>query len=901
MTLPNTLLIEITGFDAEGDALGQPVDPALREHDMVIFVVGHEAPEVGQHVLAKIKPIGDNQFIAKVLHKEKVADPELLGVFRHSSDENYSIQAYDGDRSTIYSVPASNVEKHRLSNGMVVRFRPIPDQRRLRGKLTIMPVQVLGVIANAEEGSESLIALFNNDIPQHFPAEVEAAAAALEKKLAAKDIKDREDLRALPIVTIDGADAKDFDDAVWAEEWRGGGYHIVVAIADVAHYVIEGGEIDKEAFNRGNSVYLPDKVVPMLPEVLCNDYCSLKPHEDRPVLTVHLYVDAEGRLRKYEFTRAVIHSHARLTYEQVQAAIDGKHDVVTESLWASTIKPLYDAYKILDKARAARGALELEMSEKKIVFNADGSPQDIQTRERFDAHKLIEEMMILANVAAAQALEEKKQPALYRVHPVPSAEKIAGLQGVLQSYGLKFSFKGKEPTPADYQPLLTRIQNLDAQDVLMMSVLRSQQQASYDPVNMGHFGLALTHYTHFTSPIRRYSDLIVHRALIASQKLPGQGALRINEKGKLTEIAEHINVTERRAQGAEYEAKDRFTARLYSAKVDQEFLGQVISVLKFGMFVRFDEGKAEGLLPMSALFDDFYEFDQTTQSLKGRRTNKTYKVGDKIKIVLTEADKTAARLTLSLPGYKDAPQRPSYGRKDSFERGRREGGDGERREFKPRREGGFRDRKEGGFKGKRDGFRPRRDEGRDGPARDGERREFKPRDDGDFKPREDREFKPRGEFKPRREGEFKPRSEFKPRGEGYRGNREGGDRPRRDGGRGGPARDGERREFKPRGDFQPRGEGGYRGNREGGDRPRRDGEFKPRSEFKPRGEGGNRPRREGEFKPRSEFKPRGEGGYKPREGGSDRPRRDGEGFKPRGEGGFKPRSGGFKGKPRRRD
>ncbi len=405
----------------------------------------------------------------------------------------------------------------------------------------------------------SLIAIATHDIPSVFPkAAIDEADAAQPVTLGS-----RTDLRNIPLVTIDGADARDFDDAVFAER-HDEGWHLIVAIADVAHYVKTGSALDKTAYERGNSVYFPDRVVPMLPEALSNELCSLKPHVERACMAVHLYLDKVGELTRWQFVRGVMRSHARLTYEQVQAAIDGGPDNVTAPLVEPVLRPLYGAFKCLLSARGKRGTLELDLPERKVEIE-NGKVKSIKVRERLDSHKLIEEFMITANVAAAAQLEQKGGVCLYRIHDKPTEMKLEGLRDFLTSLGISLV-----PSKQLHSRVLTQILENSAggphAQVVNEMMLRSQAQAIYSPDNIGHFGLALAKYAHFTSPIRRYADLVVHRGLIRAGKL-GDDGLTDTETERLEKIAEHISITERRAAAAERDANDRFISLFMADRV----------------------------------------------------------------------------------------------------------------------------------------------------------------------------------------------------------------------------------------------------------------------------------------------------------------------------------------------
>ena len=471
-------------------------------------------------------------------------------------------------------------------------------------------------------------------------------------------MKNRADLRALPLVTNDGADARDFDDAVWAEpdpdRNNPGGWRLLVAIADVAWYVRPGDPLDKEACERGNSVYFPDRVVPMLPEALSNGWCSLVPNEDRPCLAAHLRIDADGNLLSHRFERAMMRSAARLTYTQVQEAREGRPDDDTDPLTDTVIAPLYGAYEALARARKGRGVLELDLAERRVVIGEDGAVVRVETRERFDSHKLIEEFMICANVAAAVGLEEGKRPCVYRVHDQPSRDKLEALHQFLDTLGIKFP-RGQVVRAKDLNRILAKAEGRPDARMINEVVLRSQAQAVYDPANIGHFGLALRRYCHFTSPIRRYADLLIHRALIEGLGLGagGQGG----DVPDLARVSEHISATERRAAAAERDAVDRFTAGYLAEKVGAVFAGRINGVTRFGLFVTLDESGGDGLVPMSSLPDDYYVHDEKNHRLVGRSTRRAFHLGDAVEVRLAEANPITGGLILEMMEGGRAPSR----------------------------------------------------------------------------------------------------------------------------------------------------------------------------------------------------------------------------------------------------
>ncbi|MGQ0676352.1 MAG: ribonuclease R, partial [Rhodospirillales bacterium] len=534
----------------------------------------------------------------------------------------------------------------------------------------------------------SLIAIHTHDIPVAFPAE---ALAEAERALPVP-LGKRTDLCAVPLVTIDGADARDFDDAVWAEPDpdpdNRGGWHAVVAIADVAWYVRPGGALDRAARRRGNSVYFPDRVVPMLPEKLSNDLCSLRPNEDRAVLAVHLWFDGDGNKRGHRFLRGLMRSSARLTYEQVQAAQDGRPDDGTAPLLEPVIRPLYGAFRALVSERERRGTLDLDVPERKAVLDDQGRVTAIDRRQRLDSHRLIEELMIAANVAAAETLERARQPCMYRVHDAPTLEKAEALRDFLGPLGYRLA-KGQVLKPIQFTHILKQARGRPEAQVVNEVVLRSQALAQYSPDNIGHFGLALRRYAHFTSPIRRYADLMVHRGLIAGLEL-GEGGLPRGEPEDFAALGDLLSDCERRAVSAERDAADRYVASFLAGRVGESFPGRVSGVTRFGLFVSLSETGADGLVPISSLPRDYYDHDERGHRLVGRSTGRQYRLGEAAEVRLKEANPATGGLIFELLEGGDStesPPAPAGGR----------GGRGQRpgfgRKQKPRSHQSFRRRR----------------------------------------------------------------------------------------------------------------------------------------------------------------------------------------------------------------
>jgi ribonuclease R len=581
---------------------------------------------------------------AEALPERKV-DKRSIGIEKDQEDESgpiYFVGLY-APLSTGGGMvnPVSRQDKHAI---MVAEGRTKEARRGDLVRAIYSPrgwsvEEVLGEEDDA--GLVSLMAIETMDIPHVFPQEALDETNGIRVPL----LGDRTDLRDLPLVTIDGEDSRDFDDAVHATPEKNGGWKITVAIADVSHYVTPGSALDKEAYKRGNSVYFPDRVVPMLPEALSNDLCSLRPNEDRACMAAIMRIDADGQLTGTKIVRGLMKSAARLTYTEVQEAHDGNPNEKTKGIVDSIIKPLYGAYHTLAKARAARGTVELDLPERK-VFLKDGMIQDIVSRARFDSHKLIEEMMILANVAVATELLRKEQEALYRVHPKPDTTRWASTREFLQEMGLKTKAV-MHPAPQDLQNILTAVNGTDEAPLVNDMILRSMSQASYSPENIGHFGLALENYSHFTSPIRRYADLIVHRALIRAFGLGGDG-LTDHELGRLEIIGTHISARERVAQAAERETIDRYIALFLEDKVGMTFSARVSGVTKFGLFVNVDPYGADGLIPVRTLPQDYYIFDEKRHSLIGRRNGLTFRLAMPLTVRLVEVEAGTGRLLMEL-------------------------------------------------------------------------------------------------------------------------------------------------------------------------------------------------------------------------------------------------------------
>jgi ribonuclease R len=640
---------------------------------IIVRTEGRTAAElgVGDRILARLqaKGAGYEASIIRVLPK----GPErVIGVYAEVPGQGARIRPTD--RRLKYDYFIEPGQNGGAKKGDLVLADVLIGRRQ--GLTEARVVEVLGEMADRR--AISLIAIHSNDIPDVFSPQALAEAEAAQP-LVMDSGGVREDLRHLPLITVDGADARDFDDAVWAapddDPGNEGGWQVIVAIADVAHYVTFGGALDSEARRRGNSVYFPDRVVPMLPEALSNNLCSLRPDEDRAVLAVSMRLDANGRRLEHKFHRAMIRSAARVIYEDLQAAHDGAPNQQTGPILETVIEPLYGAWGALMRAREGRQPLDLELPEMQVTLGEDGRIADIRPRQRLQAHQVIEEFMIEANVAAAETLEAQKMPCVYRVHDQPDREKLLGLRDFLSSLGLSYSL-GERPRPELFNRILVKAKGTDYWEAVNQSILRSQSQARYDPENIGHFGLSRPRYAHFTSPIRRYADLLVHRALIRGGGF-GAGGLNDHETENLAETAEHISTTERRAMVAERDANDRYMAAFMAAQTGAEFSARINGVHRAGLFLTLDDTGADGLLPMRNLHDDYYLVDEAQKALIGERSGTRYQLGDSVAVRLVEANTLTGGLifelvTASAETSEGARGRPRIGklRKDGVRRGK---------------------------------------------------------------------------------------------------------------------------------------------------------------------------------------------------------------------------------------
>jgi ribonuclease R len=643
--LPEVGLIEISGVDEDGEVLARPLNWDSNEEPPVIYVIPPKdgtAPGPGDRLLARLEK-HDQSYEAHVIRRlDRENQTRLIGVLRETLADGWRLVPINKKERTEYALDKADLDG--AKHNELVAAEPKPG--RIAGFSRVKVVERIGSMDSPK--TISLIAIHDHGIPTEFPKAVIDEAKAAQPV----DPRGRTDLRAIPLVTIDPPDARDHDDAVWAgpddDAHNPGGHVVLVAIADVAHYVTPGSALDKEALKRGNSAYFPDRVVPMLPEELSADLCSLKEGVDRPCLVARMVFDAHGRKKSHVFQRGVMRSAARLTYARAQGAFDGNPDADINATVRKTLADVWAAYKSLTVARNHRDPLDLDLPERRVVLGADGKVASIAYRERLESMKLIEEFMVLANVAAAEALEQARTPLIYRVHDTPSKEKLFAFSDFLRTLNITFA-KGQVVQPGVFNRVLALAKGKPHEAVMNDVVLRSQAQAIYDPANIGHFGLNLAKYAHFTSPIRRYADLIVHRALIRAFKL-GDDGLSDREAATLGSVAEHITMTERRAMAAERDSTDRYVAAFMEDRVGQTFEARVTGVTRFGLFVRLAESGAEGLIPIRNLGADFFNHDEKRQALIGSRTRVAYGMGDLLKVELMEAAPLTGGLRFALAG-----------------------------------------------------------------------------------------------------------------------------------------------------------------------------------------------------------------------------------------------------------
>jgi len=683
--VPKVTVLRVTDVDDSGQAWAVPERWEAAAPEPRIRVLERNgrggALGIGDRILARTEQRG-NGYAAHPMKKLLKGSELVLGVVHKEGEGGLWLRPVE--KKERRELPISDVGN--AEPGDLVLAEKIGRPPRLTARVS----EVLG--DPFAPRSFSLIAIHKHGIPHEFPEQVLEEA----ERVARQDLGRREDLTHIPIVAIDPADARDHDDAVWAavddDPANPGGWKAIVAIADVSFYVRPGSALDKEARKRGNSVYFPDRVVPMLPETLSADICSLKEGEDRAALACHLQVSKEGQLKSWRFTRARVRIAANIAYEDAQAAIDASagHErvevaspvcympeiepdepPVAAALVESTLKPLWACWRALYKAREKRGPLELDLPERRVELDEKGRIASVAPRERLDAHRLIEDYMIAANVAAAKALEAKKAPVMYRDHEPPSREKLVALKDYLATFGIEFAL-GQVVRPATFNRIIERVGDAEFKPQVMEQILRTQTQAYYAPRNAGHFGLALGSYAHFTSPIRRYADLIVHRALVRAYGL-GEGGLSDHEAEAMEVTGELISQLERRAMEAERDTLDRYVAAFLSERVGDLVDCRITGVQPFGFFATVEGLGGDGLVPVSTLGAEHFRYDEARQALVGEESGEAFTLGQRLKLRLAEANPVSGGLRFELPGSEGfAPVRGHGVKRD----GRRDGGKG---------------------------------------------------------------------------------------------------------------------------------------------------------------------------------------------------------------------------------
>jgi ribonuclease R len=650
--LPPVSVLQMKGPDDSGDQFARPLEwHGEGVEPTVLYVPRATDPALGEgdRILARLQVVheDDHNYEARLIRRIGASPKKIVGIYRKGAEGGRIVPIDKGDDKE-WRVPPDNTAG--AKEGELVEAEQAGPKSRMGLPLARIVMRLGDPTAPR---AVSLIAIHQHGIPDDFPQEVLDEADAQKPA----GLSGRTDLRDMPLVTIDPADARDHDDAVFAEPdtdpKNPGGHLIWVAIADVAHHVRPGTQLDREAKKRGNSSYFPDRVVPMLPDRLSGDLCSLHEGVPRACLAVCMKIDADGNKLSQRFVRGLMRSPASLNYQEVQAAMDGAPNARTEPLLDPVIRPLYAAYDALKTARAARQPLELDLPERKIVLDEDGKVTSVAFTERLDAHRLIEEFMILANVAAAETLIAKKQPLLFRVHEEPPVEKLDSLRETAKAAGLTLA-KGQVLQTRHLNKLLADAAGSPDAELINISTLRSMTQAYYNPQNFGHFGLALMNYAHFTSPIRRYADLIVHRALIAAHGW-GDDGLPAQDIENLETTAQHISDTERRSMLAERDTTDRYLAAFLSDRIGAEFTGKISGIAKFGVFVKLDESGADGLIPISTLGNEYFHFDRDNGTLMGGTTGRILALGMAARVKLLEAAPVTGGIALEMLELEGEP------------------------------------------------------------------------------------------------------------------------------------------------------------------------------------------------------------------------------------------------------
>lgn len=648
--LPPVSVLEVTGPDRDGDLFAKPMEWNGEGQQPLVLVIpraSDPALGAGDRILARLTAVKgeEHHYEARLIRRIGANPRKIVGIFRKRA-EGGRIVPIDKGADKEWSVSADAMAG--AQDGELVEA----ELAGPKGRMGLPPARIVERLGDpSAPKAVSLIAIHQHMIPDDFPDDVIAQADAAKPV----GLKGREDLRELPLITIDPSDARDHDDACFAEAdpnpANPGGHILWVAIADVAAYVTPNSALDREARKRGNSTYFPDRVVPMLPDRLSGDLCSLHEGVERACIAVRMVLDAQGNKITHDFHRGLMRSPASLHYEEVQAAIDGQPNERTESFLEPVLKPLYEAYQSLKHARAKRQPLDLELPERRIELDEDGTVRSVRFRDRLDAHKLIEEFMVLANVAAAETLIAKKTPLLFRTHEEPTPEKLDALRETAQASGYILA-KGQVLQTAHLNQLLDQAAGRDDAELINLSTLRSMTQAYYGSDHIGHFGLALRSYAHFTSPIRRYADLIVHRALITAHGW-GKDGLSPHDIEDLDATGAHISDTERRSMVAERDTTDRYLAAYLSERVGDEMTGRISGVARFGAFVKLDETGADGLIPMRNLGREYFHHDANAGTLMGADTGMTIGLGQRVKVRLSEVVPVTGGIALELLEVED--------------------------------------------------------------------------------------------------------------------------------------------------------------------------------------------------------------------------------------------------------
>lgn len=648
--LPPVSVLQVSETSPDGDLYARPLEWHGEGREPVVILVtraSDPALGAGDRILARLTQVQDGEinYEARLIRRIGANPRKIVGIFRKKS-EGGRILPIEKASDTEWQVPEGAT--HGAKDGELVEA----EQAGPKGRMGLPRARIVTRLGDpTAPKAVSLIAIHQHGIPDDFPDAVVAEA----DHAAPFDLGDRKDLRDLPLITIDPSDARDHDDAVCAfsdtDPKNAGGHVLWVAIADVAGYVTPGSALDREARKRGNSSYFPDRVVPMLPDRLSGDLCSLHEGVPRACIAVEMTLDASGEKIRHRFHRGFMRSPASLHYEEVQAAIDGTPNDRTAPLLDPVLRPLYAAYAALVKARARRQPLDLDLPERHVELAEDGTVRAVSFKDRLDAHKLIEECMVLANVAAAETLIAKKSPLLFRVHEEPPPEKLESLRDTAEAAGFSLA-KGQVLQTAHLNRLLDQAAGSDEAELINLATLRSMTQAYYSPKNFGHFGLALQSYAHFTSPIRRYSDLIVHRALISAHGWGADG-LSPEDVDRLEPTAAHISDTERRSMMAERDTTDRYLAAFLSERVGNEFSGRISGIARFGVFVKLDETGADGLIPMRNLGREYFHYDRDSGTLMGADSGIVIGLGQRVLVRLTEAAPVTGGLALELLELED--------------------------------------------------------------------------------------------------------------------------------------------------------------------------------------------------------------------------------------------------------